>query len=59
MMGQPQEQAQPLDEISITIGIDSIFQIIGIALLLSALAGLVAVSRITKYEPMKILMERN
>jgi len=59
MMGQSQEQAQPLDEISITIGIDSILQIIGIALLLSALAGLVAVSRITKYEPMKILMERN
>ena len=56
---QTQEQAQPLDEININIGINSILQIIGIALLLSALAGLAAVSRITKYEPMKILMERN
>jgi len=31
----------------------------GIALLLASLAGLVSISRITKYEPIKILMERN
>ena len=54
-----QTQAQPLDEISINIGIETIGQIIGIALLLSTLAGFVAVSRITKYEPIKILAERN
>ena len=59
MLGQTQNTAQPLDEIDVNVGIGTIGQIIGIALLLSAFAGLISVSRITKYEPIKILMERN
>ena len=58
LLGQ-QNIAVPLDEIAVSIGVGTIGQIIGIALLLSAFAGLIAVSRITKYEPIKILMERN
>jgi len=51
--------AQPLSEMSVTIGLDSILEIIGIALVLATLAGVISTSRITKYEPIKILMERN
>ncbi|AOT71995.1 ABC transporter permease [Geosporobacter ferrireducens] len=51
--------AQPLANINITLGINTMLQIIGIALLLASLAGLVSISKITKYEPIKILMERN
>ena len=49
----------PITEISLTLGMDTIFQIILISLLLASAAGLAAISRITKYEPIKILMERN
>lgn len=51
--------AEPLSNIDITIGYETMLQIIGIALLLASLAGLMSTSRITKYEPIKILMERN
>ena len=51
--------AQPLSEMDISIGFITILEIIGIALLLATIAGLVATSRITKYEPIKILMERH
>ena len=50
---------QPLAEMDIAIGLDTIAEIIGIALLLATLAGLVSTSRITRYEPIRILMERN
>jgi putative ABC transport system permease protein len=49
----------PITEISISLGIDSIVQIILISLLLASAAAFAAISRITKYEPIKILMERN
>ena len=51
--------AQPLENIDITLGLSTTLQIMGIALLLASLAGLVSISKITKYEPIKILMERN
>lgn len=51
--------AQPLREISLALGVKTILQIIGVALLLASLAGLASISQITKYEPMKILMERS
>ena len=51
--------AAPLSEMDISIGLLTIVEIIGIALLLATLAGLVSTSRITKYEPIVILMERN
>ena len=34
-------------------------QILGVSILLAFIAGIISVSRITKYEPIKILMERN
>jgi len=58
-MGAAPSNVQPLSEINITLGFDTILQIIGIALLLATFAAFVAISRITKYEPIKILMERS
>ena len=49
----------PLDTLDITLGMGTILEIIGISLLLTSLAALVAIIRITKYEPIKILMERD
>ncbi|SDZ08288.1 putative ABC transport system permease protein [Evansella caseinilytica] len=51
--------AEPLENIDISLGLITILQIIGIALVLASLAGIVSISKITKYEPIKILMERN
>jgi len=49
----------PITEINVTLGIDTILQIVVISLLLASVAGFAAISRITKFEPIKILMERN
>ena len=46
-------------QISITLSGITALQILGVSLLLATIAGVVSVSRITKYEPIKILMERN
>ncbi|MCL1808089.1 MAG: ABC transporter permease [Oscillospiraceae bacterium] len=51
--------AQPLDEMTVSLDIATLFQIIGIALALATAAALAGVTKITKYEPIKILMERN
>lgn len=51
--------AEPLSNIDLSLGFDTVSEIIGIALLLASLAGFASISRITKYEPIKILMERN
>lgn len=62
MMGSaasPDTVATPLSEINISLGMKTTLQIIGISLLLASFAALSAISRITKYEPIKILMERN
>ena len=48
-----------LEELDISLGMNTIFEIVGIALLLASVAGLSAIIKITKYEPIKILMERN
>jgi putative ABC transport system permease protein len=58
-MGATASNVQPLSEINIALGLDTTLQIMGIALLLASFAALIAISRITKYEPIKILMERN
>lgn len=50
---------KPISEMEISLGFNTILEIIAIALLLATLAALVSISKITKYEPMKILMERN
>jgi len=43
--------------IDITVSRATALQILGISVLLASIAGMVSVSRITKYEPIKILME--
>jgi len=51
--------AEPLDNMDLSLGLGTVVEIIGISLLLTSLAALLAITRITKYEPIKILMERN
>jgi putative ABC transport system permease protein len=51
--------AKPLSEMKITLDMITVLEIIAISILLASLAGLVSISKITKYEPIKILMERN
>lgn len=57
--GINQSNAQPLSEMKITLDFYTVLEIIVISILLASIAGLVSLSRITKYEPIKILMERN
>jgi putative ABC transport system permease protein len=57
--GSNNSNAQPLSEMKITLGINTILEIIAISLVLTSVAGLFSISKITKYEPIKILMERN
>ena len=49
----------PIAEVNVSLGGDTIIELIVISLLLASVAGLTAISKITKYEPIKILMERN
>lgn len=51
--------AKPLSEMKITLGLNTIMEIILISILLASFAGLVSISKITRYEPIRILMERN
>ena len=46
-------------QISVTLSGITALQILGVSLLLATIAGAVSVGQITKYEPIKILMERN
>ena len=48
-----------LSEIDVRLGIEVMLQIAAIALLLAVVASIVGIVNITKYEPIKILMERN
>jgi len=48
-----------LEELDVALSINTILEIIAIALSLASVAGLAAISKITKYEPIKILMERS
>ena len=59
MMGASSQTAEPLSELDVSLGARTVAEIIGVSLLLATLAGGVSILRITKYEPMKILMERN
>ena len=58
-LGDTSNTAQPLSELRITVNFQTILEIIGIVLLLASLAGFVSIGRITRYEPIKILTERN
>ena len=46
-------------QINIMLDWITILQILGVSILLASIAGAISVSRITKYEPIKILMERD
>jgi len=61
VLATPVSNALWTGEGQINIALDGItaLQILGVSLLLATIAGAVSVSRITKYEPIKILMERN
>ncbi|MCL2517814.1 MAG: FtsX-like permease family protein [Oscillospiraceae bacterium] len=58
--GMPgRSDAEPLKELKISLDFITIIEIIAVALFLSSLAGIIATQKIIKYEPIKILMERN
>ena len=48
-----------LEHLDVSLGIVTLLEIIVISLLLASAAALASISKITKYEPIKILMERN
>ncbi|MDR3305720.1 MAG: ABC transporter permease [Clostridiales Family XIII bacterium] len=54
-----QADAEALKDLDVSLGWVTLLELIGIAILLSSLTGLIATQKITKYEPIKILMERN
>jgi len=58
-MGGSNANYTPLDALDISMGVGTILEIAGITLLITSLAALVAIIGIIKYEPMKILMERD
>jgi len=56
--GNTNEQ-KPLSELEVNLNINAVIQIILISLALAGLSSIVGILYITKYEPMKILSERN
>jgi putative ABC transport system permease protein len=59
LSGTANTNAEPLSELDVSLDLNTTLEITGIALSLATLAALISISRITKYEPIKILMERN
>jgi len=64
MLSQPVSDmilAGQTDSANITVSLSAMtaFQILGVSILLASIAGIISISRITKCEPIKILMERN
>lgn len=55
----PASGYRAISEIEVAVGIDVIMQIIFIALALAAVSSIIGIIRITQYEPLKILRERN
>jgi len=49
----------PIDQLDLSLSSSTIFEIIGISLILMTVAAVSSTVRITKYEPIKILMERD
>ena len=58
-IGDGTEGYSPISEIQLNLGADVIIQIIFVTLGLAALTGIIGVVIMTKYEPLKILRERN
>jgi putative ABC transport system permease protein len=57
-LGASDDGYSPIDVLDISLGMGTIFEIVGLSLLLTTLAAFAAIINITKYEPIKILMER-
>jgi putative ABC transport system permease protein len=47
-----------LEHLDVSLGIGTLLEITAISLILASAAGLAAIGKITKYEPIKILTER-
>jgi putative ABC transport system permease protein len=58
-LGTEDDTAQAIDEVTVAATAGTTLEVFGIAIGLAGVGGLVSVSRITRYEPIKILMERN
>lgn len=58
-LGSADETAEQIDSVNVFVNAITALEIFGISVLLASIAGVVSVSRITKYEPINILMERN
>ena len=56
---QADPDAEPLSALAVALTPGTVGQIGGVALGLATLAGLASLGRITRYEPIKILSERN
>lgn len=57
--GPIEKELIPLEQVDVSVGMDTIIEIAIIALFLASLASIVAIVKVIKYEPIKILMERN
>jgi putative ABC transport system permease protein len=57
--GAERVDVEALTDVDVSLDFVTMLEIIGIALLLVSLASIIAISRINRYEPIKILMERN
>jgi putative ABC transport system permease protein len=51
--------AEPLSEINVGLGIEAVLQIAAVAVLLAFVSSAIGLVNIMRYEPIKILMERN
>ncbi|MCL2766860.1 MAG: ABC transporter permease, partial [Peptococcaceae bacterium] len=56
---QTDSNAKPLTDLDVGLNIRVVMMIIPISLLLVLVSSVTGISYITKYEPIKILMERN
>jgi putative ABC transport system permease protein len=54
-----QTEALPLTEMNVSLGFDTLWQIVVIAIFLAAAASVIGIITITRHEPIKILSERN
>jgi putative ABC transport system permease protein len=58
-LGTGDDSAQPITQLAVSASAGTTLEVFGIAMALAGLGALVSVRRITRYEPIKILMERN
>ena len=59
LFGVGDEEVEVIDALTLNFNVRTLAEIIGIALMLTTVASLASISRINKYEPIKILMERD